>query len=208
MRRTSFRPYKSGGAEMTIKHVAPAAMLLSPGIGQMSDEGGTEMYCSIIRSCTKLVLAVCLPYFFAGASARPAQASIFDESNKCESFGRVINVSGGYGGISISAAIQPNDFCFYIEGDGGRIDSMEAKFELGRPVQWEPLCNWRIDWVIHYNNKTWWRDNGPPKAICSNFLGSRIRGAGSAPIGSRFCAELVYFPLETKISEACLDITR
>jgi hypothetical protein len=91
--------------------------------------------------------------------------------------------------------------CFNVYGDGNYIHNMEAHW-LGYS-----LCNWRIDWVIHYQGKTWWRDKGPVHTSCSHVRDGRTRGQGNAPIGSQFCAELYNTSRNRKIREACVDIT-
>jgi hypothetical protein len=166
------------------------------------------MYRKKSHGGVRFVLAVCLAMVVGGASARPAQA----DGSQCNYFGAVTTVSVSGGPISVSKEIRPNRMCFDVYGDRNYIHNMEADFYLNvNPLfplspQLEPICIWRIDWVIYYNGKTWWRDNGPPHG-CSHFTGSRIRGAGWAPNFSEFCAELYYVPQNTKIADACVNIT-
>lgn len=91
--------------------------------------------------------------------------------------------------------------CFNVYGDGTYIHNMEAHWFA------PSLCNWRIDWVIYYQGKTWWRNPGPVHTSCSHVRDGRTRGQGYAPIGSEFCAELYNTSRNRKIRQACVSIT-
>lgn len=109
------------------------------------------------------------------------------------------------GGCSVYSSIPHIDvpsgtLCFHVKGKGTNIDKMDA--------QWlaPSLCSWRIDWVIYYKGKTWWRENGPTHEACSHGHDGRTRGKGQAPAGSEICAELYKTSRNTKIDAACADI--
>src|SRR3954447_25760179 len=86
--------------------------------------------------------------------------------------------------------------CLRVFGDGTYISNMDAKWYSVE------LCNWRIDWVIYYNGKTWWRNNGPAHNECDNIHGTRIRSEGYAPAGSDLCAELYHNASGVRIDSA------
>jgi hypothetical protein len=92
--------------------------------------------------------------------------------------------------------------CFNVFGSGENITSMDANWTVVGA-----LCNWRIDWVIYKDGKTWWRDNGPREG-CLNGQAGRKRGAGRAPDGSDICAELYDVPRNVKIDAVCHSIAR
>jgi hypothetical protein len=89
--------------------------------------------------------------------------------------------------------------CFTVEGDNGStsIDSMRATWRTSE------LCDWRIDWVIYYRGKTWWRENGPEHNHCDHVTAGRARGKGSGPDGSKICAELYDTNQNTPIEAVC-----
>lgn len=91
--------------------------------------------------------------------------------------------------------------CFNVKGQGTKINKMNA--------QWlaPSLCNWRIDWAIYYEGKTWWRDKGRTHNTCSYGNNGRSRGRGYAPAGSEICAELYNTSRNRKIDAACASIT-
>jgi hypothetical protein len=105
-----------------------------------------------------------------------------------------------YGIIGTGKGDVPyGELCIGVFGDGTYIHDMKAGWE-------EPQrCNWRIDWVIYYEGKTWWRDNGPAHG-CTLVYGSRIRGKGYAPGGSEVCAELYDSAQNKRIDAACAAI--
>src|SRR4051794_1123057 len=70
--------------------------------------------------------------------------------------------------------IPTGTLCFTVRGSGEKITSMDASWQTGA------LCNWRIDWVIYKDGRTWWRDTGPRQG-CQHIHGGRTRGAGRAP---------------------------
>lgn len=89
--------------------------------------------------------------------------------------------------------------CIAVYGDGTYIHNMDAVWTDTE------RCSWRIDWVILYNGKTWWRDNGPVQG-CNKVHGYRSRGKGYAPNHSRVCAVLYDVPENKQIDSACADI--
>jgi hypothetical protein len=124
---------------------------------------------------------------FAGvASAPPAHATAIG----CSKFSEM-----PYLGIPTGV------LCFNVYGSGENITSMDANWTTGA------LCNWRIDWVIYKDGKTWWRDNGPREG-CQHVQGGRKRGAGRAPDGSEICAELYDVARNVKIEAVCHSIER
>jgi hypothetical protein len=110
------------------------------------------------------------------------------------------------GGCTVYSTIPYIDvpsgtLCFDVLGQGTNIDKMEAKWLA------PSLANWRIDWVIYYQGKTWWRDNGPAHNSSDHVQGGRTRGSGKAPAGSEICAELYNTSRNIKIDAACASIS-
>lgn len=101
---------------------------------------------------------------------------------------------------SNAAGIPTNWICIEVWGEGTYIHNMYARWR--GPSQ----CNWRIDWVIYYKGRTWWRDNGPEHNVCNHGQGGRTRGKGHAPAGSDLCAELYDTAKNSKIDAACVAI--
>ena len=135
------------------------------------------------------VAAACLPVAMvvAGASARPAQAT----ASGCSVFSEAPIIQWPSGWL-----------CFDVNGSGESISSMRATWRVAGS-----LCNWRIDWAIYKDRKTWWRDNGPRHG-CNKITGQRLRGAGRAPDGSEICAELYNTARNQKIDAVCHGIVR
>lgn len=107
-----------------------------------------------------------------------------------------------YSDISLGGETLPGGvLCMNLRGRGTYIRSMSAVWTA--PMQ----CNWRIDWVIYYRGKVWWRSRGPNHDGCSYIKGWRNRGAGYAPSGSDLCGELYNTASNVKIDAACLAIS-
>jgi hypothetical protein len=146
------------------------------------------MYKKKSQGGMSFVLAMCLAMVVAGASARPAHA----DGGGCSVWSQ-INLP--------TVTIPAGWLCLNVYGSGLNIHNMNAYWRTGT------LCNWRIDWVIYNNGKTWWRDNGPVHG-CDHITGTRVRGAGRAPDHSDICAELYNTARNVKIDAVCAGIER
>lgn len=98
--------------------------------------------------------------------------------------------------------VPTGTLCFEINGSGSNIDYMRAYWRSPN------LCNWRVDWKIYYQGRTWWQSKGTAHNHCDYVTNYRDRQSGWAPIGSQICAELYNVPRNVRIDRACHNITR
>jgi hypothetical protein len=102
--------------------------------------------------------------------------------------------------VPLTGVVIPKSWlCFTVYGSGTSISSMVATWRA------PSLCNWRIDWVIYYQGKVWWKDKGSANG-CTSITGGRSRGAGAAPAGSSLCAELYSTSHNKKLDDICFGI--